>query len=279
MQTALNFATRRDEVNEDRQPGSGIHMSPLTLHRVTFTGADDSTDPLALAKIAAAHPWLEFAVLVSPSQQGTGRYPSRAWRDRFYSSDVPTRQRALHLCGKAVEQFAAGTDGICREIDQVSRVQLNFLLDRFNPYTLQALREEILEWQSFAPEIEFILQANKANAQLPARFGPAEKYSNVSFLVDSSGGRGIAPPSWPSPIDGFPTAYAGGIGPGRIRATLEALSSVTRVTSIDMETLVRTHDQFDVSKVEAVVEELLSVCDVAAGPFGTPALTFPAKRS
>jgi hypothetical protein len=274
MQTALNFASRHGDVNPDHRHGSGTHMSPVTLHRVTFTGADDNTDPSALATIAAAHPWVEFAVLVSPSQQGTGRYPSRSWRDRFYASAVPTGQRALHLCGKAVEQFAAGSDGICREVDQVSRVQLNFLLDRFNPYTLQALRDEILEWQAFAPEIEFILQANKTNAQLPARFWPAEKYSNVSFLVDSSGGRGIAPQTWPTPIDGFPTAYAGGIGPGRIRATLEALAQVTQATSIDMETSLRTDDRFDLAKVEAVVDELLSQCDVAPGPFGRPVLTF-----
>lgn len=234
-------------------------MNALTLHRVTFTGADDHTEPAALADVATRHPWVEFGVLVSEYQQGTGRYPSRAWRERFYCSGVPSHQRALHLCGRAVDQFIAGTDALCREIDQVQRVQLNFTVDRFPPATLVALPRIFQEWHQFAPDIEFILQLNQTNAILPALIASPHA-KNLSFLVDSSGGRGIAPRTWPAPVPGYPTAYAGGIGPDRLRETLKGLSAVTPRTAIDMESSLRTEDRFDLDKVQAVIGQLLANC-------------------
>lgn len=234
-------------------------MSRLVLQRVTFTGADDTTDPEGLAVLARRHPWIEFAALISPSQQGSGRYPSRAWRERFYQSRVPYLQRALHLCGRAVDLFLAGDDALCREIDQVHRVQLNFVVERLAPTALRALPGVLREWRQFAPDVAFILQVNQANQVLPSLF-PDPSAQNLSFLVDASGGRGIAPDAWPPPLSGFPTAYAGSIGPDRLRETLDALSRVTPRTAIDMESSLRSEDRFDLNKVTAVVDLLRTCC-------------------
>lgn len=234
-------------------------MNPLALQRVTFTGADDTTDPAALAVLARRHPWIEFAVLISPSQQGSGRYPSRSWRDGFYRSGVPYLQRALHLCGRALDLFLAGDDSLCREIDQVHRVQLNFVAERLPPAALRALPGVLQEWRVFAPDVEFVLQLNQANRVLPSLF-PDPAAQNLSFLVDASGGRGIAPALWPEPLPNYPTAYAGGIGHGGLDETLDALARVNAYTSIDMESSLRTGDRFDLDKVSAVLDQLHACC-------------------
>lgn len=257
-------------------------MKPLALQRVTFTGADDTTDPAALTALAQRHPWIEFAVLISPSQQGSGRYPSPAWRAGFYRSGVPYLQRALHLCGRAVDLFLAGDDSLCREIDQVHRVQLNFVVERLPPAALRALPGVLQEWRVFAPDVEFVLQLNEGNRVLPSLF-PDPAAQNLSFLVDASGGRGIEPAVWPSPLPGFPTAYAGGIGHERLRETLDALARVTVQTSIDMESALRTGDRFDLDKVIAVVDRLRTCCAEIEGADGRgslhlqPLLELPVK--
>lgn len=247
-------------------------MNPLQLERVTFTGADDTTDPAALAQLAKRYPWIEFAVLCSPSQQGTGRYPSRAWRKRFYGSAVPVSQRALHLCGRSVPAFLDDEDEVCREIDHVNRVQLNFTVDKLGRDHILALPSVMTTWLGDCPSIDFILQFNKSNHVLPELFA-GDVPRNVSFLVDSSGGRGIAPTRWPAPLERFPTAYAGGMGPGCMQDALAGIAAVTRCTSIDMESRLRTDDRFDLSKVQAVIEELLMLCKPEKDAFGFPVLT------
>jgi hypothetical protein len=248
-------------------------MTDLILQRVTFTGADDATDVERLETLARAHPWIEFGVLVSPTRTGRERYPSTDWRARFLASAIPLEQRAFHLCGAAVDQFLAADEALYRELDRVSRVQLNFEVTRFPLDDVARLRMLFHQWEQFAPDTQFILQFNAANAYLPELItGPGAPLPNVSFLADSSGGRGVVPRSWPAPVPGYFTAYAGGMGPGTMATTLAQLERVTSVTAIDMETRLRTHDQFDLERVERTIQELLSLCDPSVLPDGRPAL-------
>jgi hypothetical protein len=253
-------------------------MPSLVLQRVTFTGADERADLTRLTQIALAHPWAEFALLVSPSRAGTERYPGPGWRARFLRSAVPLPQRALHLCGAAVDQFLAEDEALFQELDRAGRVQLNFDMGRLTDQQLQGLRSQFHEWLGFAPDTQFILQYNAANAYLPDLMrGAGAALPNVSFLADSSGGRGIAPRTWPRPLTGYFTAYAGGIGPGSIARTLEQLQGVADETAIDMETSLRTNEQFDLTKVQATIDELLSVCELTVLADGRQALRYGAE--
>jgi hypothetical protein len=234
----------------------------LSLARVTFTGVDAFTDLERLAALAVHRPWMEVAALVSEERAGEDpRYPSRTWRQRFLHAALPRRQRALHLCGAAVGDFLRDDERLLRDLDRVARVQLNFSAERIPSDWLEALPSHVRQWQDFAPDTEFVLQINPANARLPTLFSPPEHYWNVAFLADSSGGRGVVPAAWPAPVPGFRTAYAGGIAPGRIVSTLRALAEIAPpITGIDMETGVRTDDCFDLDKVEQVIAELEACC-------------------
>lgn len=238
-------------------------MNALMIDRVTLTGPDDSTDPEALASLAGSRPWLEFAVLLSLTQQGHERYPSTAWRHRFYQSTLPRSQRALHLCGRVVLQLLDGTiaSSHVAEVEAVSRVQLNFSARQFTPDALDSLSARLLAWCDRIPDLRFIIQYNDDNAGLTEvlRREPC-LVERVSFLADASGGRGIAPQQWPAPLPPFRTDYAGGIGPGRITEVLATLAQVTPRAGIDMESSLRTDGRFDLAKVRAVLAEIEERC-------------------
>lgn len=244
-------------------------MKTLIIDRVTFTGADDTTNPEDLAAIASGRPWLEFAVLLSLTQQGNDRYPSQAWRQKFAQSSLSRAQRALHLCGRIVLQFFDGSIAAehIAEIEAVRRVQLNFSAVQLPLGDLDQLQDRLMSWCERIPDIEFILQYNHDNAELPARLNREELQSRISFLADASGGRGIAPLKWPAPIAGFRTDYAGGIGPGRIAEVLRTLAEVTPRAGLDMESSLRTDGRFELTKVRQVIEELERQPVVEYGPY------------
>lgn len=257
-------------------------MNTLILDRVTLTGADDTTDPQDLAAIASERPWVEFAILLSLTQQGNDRYPSQSWRKKFAQSSLPRVQRAIHLCGRIVLQFFDGTIASehIAEIEAVRRVQLNFSAVQLPQGDLSKLQDCLMTWCERIPDLEFIIQYNHDNAELPGRLNREGLQSRLSFLADASGGRGIAPLKWPAPIGRFRTDYAGGIGPGRIEEVLRALSQVTPRAGIDMESSLRTAGRFDLAKVRAVLAEIEERCTSSSqGPDRERVLRFNASES
>lgn len=83
---------------------------------------------------------------------------------------------------------------------------------------------------------------------------------NVSWLFDRSGGEGVSATRYPAPA--YPAnqqrageyGYAGGINPENVASVLERIPNYTRDYWIDMESGVRTDDQFDLAKCRAVCE-------------------------
>lgn len=232
----------------------------MNLKRVTITGADDSTDEMALVNLSRRFPFVEWGILVSKRQEGSYRFPSRAWIDRFTSlAHLHKLHTSAHVCGVWVRKMFTGDldwMDLPTIIQVCERVQINTHAEQHISTTglLASLAQE--------REKEFIFQWDGVNNHLTYA---AHAYGyKVSALFDTSGGAGILPKEWPAPAKQFWCGYAGGLGPqnvvqqiGRIRAVCD------KPFWIDMERRVRTQDDsaLDLQAVTSVLEACAPFAD------------------
>lgn len=220
------------------------------LERVTITGADDHVDPAELIQLSIDFPFVEWGLLVSRSRFGTPRYPTPAWLTEFTLRATGRHVFALHLCGEVSRAVMAGRQPweAVRGMAHVGeRVQLNGFSSFVLPDLLAAE-----EGHHSAPKL--ILQcADDAAIARGSEF--ARKYARVRLLYDASGGLGERPVHWPMPLPNV-TGFAGGIGPDNVEDVVAECASHFHVGSfwIDMESGVRTNDEFDLHKVRDVLE-------------------------
>ena len=221
----------------------------MPLKLVTLTGADDSTDPRKLSTIAKRFPFVEFAILWSPTRAGSGRYPSRQWISEFcVEADRSNINCALHLCGGSVPSLLEFDPGLVALTHPFSRLQLNWAQTR-NPLDLDQLSRFIHKCGR-----SIITQHNHANHSVTQAIDA--KCHEVLF--DASGGAGREADMYPSPIPGKRfCGYAGGLGPDNIERLLLKIdgASAGKPYWIDMETRLRSAgDKFD---LRACVEVLV----------------------
>lgn len=226
------------------------------LTTVTITGADDQTDIDSLLELSQKYPFVEWAILYSPNQDGAPRYPLAKWRNAFIDAARGTAvRRAMHLCGPSVrELMSQGAQKLAYRAGY-QRVQLNFNAKRFTNAELIKLARSA-GWAEFwdgSPQ-GVIVQHNSANEAVPEIF-ISNGCSDVQVLFDSSGGRGLELDTYPTPLPDFLCGYAGGIGPDNIDSALQkaAAAAGSRDYWIDMESKVRTDEVFDLEKVEKVL--------------------------
>jgi hypothetical protein len=253
----------------------------MKIKSITFTGADDNTDPRAMLELSRAFPLIEWGVLLSSKDAGSGRYPSNAWLRRLESlvadeynryRDAHTFRLAAHLCGDTMRGFMSGmtfsnTDsgawilahGLTEEAFNImfQRTQLNFNAKRegFTPEHFEEVLDAWVETMSGT----IITQHNPANADVWEHFQKAEsKYVPLrahQVLHDASGGRGKLPATWQKPIAGVLTGYSGGLALENVIESLEKIE--TQVGDgyiwIDMESCLRDeNDRFDLDKAGAI---------------------------
>jgi hypothetical protein len=231
-------------------------MSMLT--HCTLTGVDEKTDLADVSVMSGEHPIVEWGFLYSPKRQGQpGRYPSVGFlREAFQS--LPDHVRvAVHVCGTGVPQLIEG-DGVARELVHLiaqrgGRVQLNF-----NAFVLEPDFHQLELCMQGFPAAQFITQYNESNYHVWRELRGAD---NHSVLFDASGGRGVEPLKWESPLSGVTCGYAGGLGPTNVATKLEAIQASVgnRPFWIDMEGKLRDrNDWFDLKACEAVLRALFA---------------------
>ena len=248
----------------------------MRIERVTMTGADDRTDPLALLDLSRRYPFVEWGVLLSERRAGTNRYPGADWV-RALLRLAPYREGArfaAHLCGATMRRFVE-TFSATAEPDHdawlapfgltmaeygsfFGRTQVNFDQGR-EGFAEARLATLIQRWKG-RTRGDLITQHNPANADLWPALQSADRADGRGprhqLLMDASGGRGVSPEEWPRPIAGGFCGYAGGLGPDRILADLDRIAEVTGdgVIWIDMEGRLRdAADRFDLERVETVL--------------------------
>jgi len=219
----------------------------MGLTRVSITGADDHVSFAELKRLNKAYPFVEWAILFYPGRAGEARNPSEPWRHEFYHECL-SATKAAHVCASGIEQLAR-FPLLWTELEQFDRVQLNFKRKYLDDTVLSMLRDVVLQ----DPHRSYITQENPFNE------GITDLMKNVphhEILFDSSLGKGLSPAKWPTPVPGRLCGYAGGLGPDNLAEALPKIAEAAGARNfwIDMESGVRTDNELDLAKVEAVLE-------------------------
>ena len=238
---------------------------PLTF--VSLTGADDKVKPAALAALSARYAKAvppEWAILYCHEKEGTARYPSLAWRESFLELSLPFT--AAHLCGPQVFRDIldpATAQPLIADLSRYGRVQLNI-----NARRPEFTEEEVLVVYRTLHQagLHLILQHHDNSRRPIEKFLStldAASLSRIDLLHDESKGTGTAPEQWPpiSTVGPVPLrcGYAGGLGPAVLEEELPRINESATAWRdwpyfIDMESGIRTENEFDLAKVEAVLE-------------------------
>ncbi len=206
---------------------------------VTITGADDGVNHHDLAKLSEEFPFVEWGILFSEKRKGSPRYPSNEWIDGLLAHEI--RRTSIHLCGYAARSTMQGSYGWIRS-DVFGRTQIN----GFTPGYVEGLRR--------IDGASLILQCRREE-HLEAVARDAA-YLQADVLFDPSGGRGLRRQDrWPSTPPGCRMGFAGGIGPDNVQGVLSELGR-REGAWIDMESGVRTDNEFDLSKVRSVLHQV-----------------------
>lgn len=223
----------------------------MNINKVTISGADDKVDPTELEELQKAFPFVEWGILISRKRMGTQRYPSKDWLKKLhYDLNI-----SFHLCGEIVREFVAGKHDVVWQAGlNWERCQLNFSFKHEGNYLSNLL--DISETAKNTPDRAFVLAYNKGSQSTLNTFiiNHISMPSNIHFLYDSSGGRGTEIKSLNKPLINY-TGYAGGISPDNVFKICDHLTNMEWQDNIwiDMETGVRTNDEFDLDKVQKVL--------------------------
>ncbi len=231
----------------------------MNLRIVTMTGADDSINPAELVALSQEFPFVEWGILLSNSQEGGSRFPSRQWIEKLamYTQAHGLDEKVNtsgHICGQWLRALLKGKWMCCHfDLGLFERVQLNLhgeqheviqngFVDLLQRFVLTG-RKIIFQWDG---KNNYILNNAIANG------------IDGQALFDLSHGAGIAPAEWPEPLKYTLCGYAGGLGPDNLAAELKRISEKVgdKEIWIDMETKVRSENDrvFDLNKVRKCLE-------------------------
>lgn len=222
-------------------------MSQFDL--ITLTGADERTSVKQLEELVSGDARVEIGLLYTASPENRYRYPSRDW---LASTAAALSGRcAIHICGgTARKQFLAGD--LHDVVSHAARIQVNGVVQEEDAFAL-AQRTQ-------GRNQELIFQLNAANRGLLANAS-----ISASFLVDSSGGRGLSPEHWVKPQTANRVGFAGGLGPDNLLAELTRIALVASPGAwVDMEGKLRRDDWFDINLARECVRLFNHARDTAS---------------
>lgn len=249
----------------------------MALTHCTLSGADNKTSIEKMFALAAKYPLVEYGILWSAKRAGTPRYPDAEWireltrTNREVCEDNRIRL-AMHLCGSSVDDFLFGYDGF-NWGHTFRRIPVDFRRIQFNingrewvqnhgedaPDALSRLYKCINKLYTKTHSGPHpIIQFNTNNLDLYYLLGHVRE---LQLLIDASGGQGMAPTRWQRKIPRVTCGYAGGLGPHNIQQQFPLIEHACKLPSgftsafwIDMESGIRTNDQFDFAKAEEVLK-------------------------
>lgn len=200
---------------------------------ITFTGADDETDPGAMEALAVRWP-VEFGILMSFDRLGTPRYPSLSTIARF---NVSSYQKSAHICGEWAREIGRGMDPVRSMLMFCHRAQVNG--HDLNPQTVNVWARN-----------NHVLPILQCRGEFPSD-------SRVCWLFDRSGGRGIEPQMFPDHPNDDLVGFAGGINETNALQVVHTIGVRTRNYWIDIETGARnSRDMFDIGICESICRKV-----------------------
>lgn len=255
----------------------------MYIDTVTITGVDDSVDRNALYELSDRFPFVEWGVLYHPGKEGNPRYPSDEWVEKFdrYAPDFVSR--SVHLCGDAVTEFCDGDLSVARDAAYHSpsyeRLQVNIHegipRDRIS---FSEVADLLVRSNSVVPTI---IQLNDITLPFVAELSKKRHGNYVQILLDGSRGKGIPTPipnekenvEFYNLLKRHRCGFAGGISPDSVMSVARSVAGISNLhyedvgelpssvqgspsTWIDMESGVRTDNEFDFKKVELILMKM-----------------------
>jgi phosphoribosylanthranilate isomerase len=226
----------------------------MKINKLAIAGADDKVDQSELVALSAEFPFIEWSILLSKNKEGSQRYPSPEWVAELAKKDLPL---SAHFCGWLARQVLEEKNyELIKELPETfKRVQLNYNFRHSGGFHLQPL----VEFMASYPSKSIIFQLNKSNTPVLKQLVQDEKLTpNIHFLYDASGGYGKVIERIEGTIDNQYTGYAGGLNPENIEAICQMITNDPEQveTYVDLESGVRTDNEFDLSKVRDIAEKV-----------------------
>jgi hypothetical protein len=258
----------------------------MYIDKVTITGVDDSVDRGLLYDLSDRFPFVEWGVLYHPGSEGKPRYPSDDWIEKFdrYAPDFVSR--SVHLCGEAATAFCDGDLSVVRDSayhsPRYGGIQVNIHDGiRRGVNSFSEIADLLIRSNKVVPTI---VQLNDITRPIVSALSKKRDGNYVRVLIDSSRGKGISVPI-PSEKENVELynllkttrcGFAGGISPNNVMSVAKQIAGISNLhyevrsiltweklippsTWIDMESGVRTDNEFDMAKVEAVLVKMQRV--------------------
>ena len=208
---------------------------------ITFTGADDARLCKGMRKLSEFYP-IEWGILIDRDKLGRKLFPSYEHIERFRHLGL---RLCAHVCGALAREIATGANPRV-DLGGFSRIQVNHGRSGADESTIANVGR-------FAASsgIRGVLQCG--GREFPRHA------THVDWLFDVSFGEGIRPAFLPPVRFDHPMCgISGGIGPANVREIIESRIEVTSGLAywIDMESGVRTNDEFDIQLCEAVCRKV-----------------------
>lgn len=220
----------------------------MKINKVTLTGADNKIN----LKLQEQYPFVEWGILFSKSKEGQQRYPTQEHIEKQFIGNL---ELSAHFCGWWSKEILENQNfNLIRGLDkQFKRVQLNYNFKNSKNWNLIKL----LNFAENYKEKSIILQYNKSNAKALEEFQLNALPENIHFLYDGSGGRGTEIQAIDEPIGKYYTGYSGGLNVDNIDKVCEEINQSENKSEvwIDMESGVRTNNDFDLLKVKNILDK------------------------
>src|SRR5665213_1979158 len=214
----------------------------MILKHVTFTGADETIEPMRLVDLTVRFPFVEWGILMSASKEGNEpRYPKRAWLEGMTEvADTFTLPMSGHVCGSWCRAILKGLSTFFDErkdiVKMFKRIQLNYHDGR--PFDGEP--EQMVEMLTKQKRRQYIFPLDPAKHQ----FFEAAWHGglDVAQLYDPSGGKGLLPGNWKITDNDVYYGFAGGVSPDNLEYQLNKIAEVAgdREVWIDFESHIRS---------------------------------------
>jgi len=226
----------------------------MKIDKVTITGADDKISHIDLLKLSIKYLFVEWAILFSTSRQGQERYPSEDWIMNLNNYDISL---SAHFCGWfSNEVLEKSNIDLLKNLSPIfKRIQLNYNFKRSKNWNIIP----VIEYAKQNPDRSIIFQYNHNNADALTELIKGDIPENIHFLYDASGGNGLYNDSlfYNKPISDYYTGYAGGINCENVEDVCKMIieNNTNLNCWIDLESGVRTNNNFDLTKVESILNK------------------------
>jgi hypothetical protein len=254
----------------------------MYLDHVTITGADDHVDRNALYELSDKYPFVQWGILYYSEKEGKPRYPSNEWVEKFdrYAPDFVSKN--VHLCGSDAKAFCNGDLSIVRYSAYGSPSYESIQVNIPEGFAIATKPQDVADlFIRSCIVIPTIIQMNDYTRPIVDALQKKESGNFTHILFDESRGKGkmidipddggLKSREMYSLLKRSQCGFAGGIGPDNVVKVLDTITKVSNLhydvrselmgynhsppgTWIDMESGVRTDNEFDLKKVEKVLE-------------------------